>query len=54
MPHDLADLIADLEAAKTNLARRVKKTRTLMSDRRTVNTPDSDNSAFNWPDTENK
>ena len=50
MPHDFADLIADLDAAKANLARRVKKTRTLIGDRRTVDTPASDKSAFSWPD----
>jgi len=54
MPHDLADLIADLEAAKANLARRVKKTRTLVSHHRTIDTPAFDKSAFNWPHAEDK
>jgi hypothetical protein len=51
MPHDFADLIAELDAAKAHLARRVKRTRTLISDRRTP-TPtaetEADNSVFNW------
>ena len=57
MPHDFADLIADLDAAKANLARRVKRARTLIGKPR--NAPaatdecEPDKSVFNWPDRAN-
>lgn len=54
MPHHLDDLIADLDAAKANLARSVKRCRTLIADCRvplpTGETQRSDKSAFNWTD----
>ena len=56
MPHDLTDLIADLDAAKADLARSVKRCRTLIGDRRVPPIasakPRPDRSAFGWSDRE--
>ena len=50
MPHEFDDLIADLNAAKADLARSVKRCRKAIGASRTVSDADSDKSAFNWPD----
>ena len=54
MPHDFDDLIADLDAAKADLARSVKRCRTFIGDRRappsTAEEPETDRSAFGWSD----
>ncbi len=52
MTQDLDDLFADLDAAKADLARSVKRCRTFFGDRRlppvTVEGTDSERSAFSW------
>ena len=52
MTHDLADLFAELDAAKLDLARSVKRCRTLIADRRMapipVERPEPATSAFGW------
>ena len=52
MAHDLDSLIADLNASKANLARSVKRTRSLIGRRTPAasETPQPDKSAFNWSD----
>ena len=54
MPHDFDDLIADLDAAKADLARSVKRCRTFIGDRRvppvTIMGAERDKSAFGWTD----
>jgi hypothetical protein len=48
MAHDFADLIRDLDAAKSNLARTMKRSRGSADDR---GKPDqTGKSAFDWPD----
>jgi len=58
MPHDFADLIADLEAAKAGLARSVKRTRDRVGEHRpspqTGTTPEPDKAVFNWADREKR
>ena len=51
MPHDLDDLFADLNAAKANLARSVKRTRGLVGRKASAASEpiEPDRSAFNWP-----
>ena len=49
MPHEFDDLIADLNAAKADLARSVKRCRKAIGASRTASAPDADKSAFNWP-----
>ena len=52
MAQDLDDLIAELDAAKAELARSVKRCRTFFGERRlppvTVAEPDAEKSAFGW------
>ena len=52
MAHEFDDLIADLDAAKADLARSVKRCRTFFGDRRlpsvTVEPPPAQKSAFSW------
>jgi hypothetical protein len=53
MAHDFDDLIADLDAAKADLARSVRRCRSFLADRQlppvTIDRPDPLNSAFSWP-----
>jgi hypothetical protein len=49
VPHDFADLIADLDAAKADLARAVKRQRKRADERRTA-TDEAASSAFGWRD----
>ncbi len=52
MAHEFDDLIADLDAAKADLARSVKRCRTFFGERRlpavTVEPPGTQKSAFSW------
>lgn len=48
MPHEFDDLIADLNAAKANLARKVKRCRKVIGASRTASIPAEEKSAFNW------
>ena len=52
MAQDLDDLIAELDAAKANLARRVKHCRNFLAERRlppvTIDAPERGKSAFGW------
>ena len=58
MPHDFDELIADLDAAKADLARRVKRCRTLIGHRPipppAVEEPEPGNSAFGWTGAEKR
>ena len=53
MAHDFDDLIADLDAAKADLARSVRRCRTFLAERElppvTIDRPDPPKSAFAWP-----
>ena len=53
MAHDFDDLIADLDAAKAELARSVRRCRTFLADRQlppvTIDQPEPSKSAFSWP-----
>jgi hypothetical protein len=49
MPHDFADLIADLDAAKADLARTVKRQRKRVDDRRS-SPGEADVGVFGWSD----
>ena len=53
MAHDFDDLIADLDAAKADLARSVRRCRTFLADRQlppvTIDREDLTKSAFAWP-----
>jgi hypothetical protein len=49
MPHEFDDLIADLNAAKVNLARSVKRCRKVIGTNRNAIPPDEEKSAFDWP-----
>jgi hypothetical protein len=44
MPHEFDHLIADLDAAKADLARKVKRARTLIDERSSA----SDKAVFKW------
>ena len=52
MPHELDDLFAELDAAKADLARSVKRCRTFFGDRKlppvTVEPPAVQDSVFRW------
>ena len=52
MARDFDDLIADLDAAKANLVRSVKRCRTFLGERKlprvTVEVPLEEKSAFSW------
>jgi len=52
MPHELDDLFAELDAAKADLARTVKRCRTFFGDRKlppvTVEKPPAQDSVFRW------
>ena len=52
MAQDFDDLIADLDAAKANLARSVKRCRTFLGERKlppvTIDGPTNDKSVFDW------
>ena len=52
MAHDFDDLIAELDAAKANLARSVKRCRTFLGERKlppvTVDGAPDERSAFGW------
>ena len=52
MPHELDDLFAELDAAKADLARSVKRCRTFFGDRKlppvTVDGTPAEPSAFRW------
>ena len=52
MPHELDDLFAELDAAKADLARSVKRCRTFFGDRKlppvTVEPPLAQDSVFRW------
>jgi hypothetical protein len=50
MPHEFDNLIADLEAAKTDLARSVKRCRKMIGDRRMASNEVAEKSAFSWAD----
>jgi hypothetical protein len=50
MPHEFDELIADLNAAKADLARSVKRCRKTIGVSRNASAPAEDKSAFNWPD----
>jgi hypothetical protein len=57
MAHDFDDLIAELDAAKANLARSVKRCRTFLGERKlppvTIDDPATERSAFGWTATKN-
>lgn len=52
MAHDLDDLIAELDAAKANLARSVKRCRTFLGERKlppvTIDDQATEKSVFDW------
>ena len=52
MAHDFDDVIAELDAAKADLARRVKRCRNFLAERRlppvTIDGPETNRSAFDW------
>jgi hypothetical protein len=52
MRHDFTDLIADLDSAKADLARAVKRQRKRADDHRrtTVTADEADSSVFGWAD----
>jgi hypothetical protein len=50
MAHDFADLIRDLEAAKSDLARTVKRCRTSLGDSSAKPATPGGRSAFDWSD----
>jgi hypothetical protein len=51
MPHEFDDLIADLNAAKADLARSVKRARKMIDARRSAALDAAeDKSVFNWSD----
>ena len=58
MAHDFDDLIAELDAAKADLARSVKRCRNFLGERRlppvTIDQPEVEKSAFNWPRRESR
>ena len=58
MAHEFDDLIADLDAAKADLARSVKRCRTFFGERRlpavTVTTTESEKSAFSWAESKHR
>ena len=53
MAREFDDVIADLDAAKADLARSVKRCRSFLAERRlppvTVEAAETAKSAFNWP-----
>ena len=56
MAQEFDDLIADLDAAKADLARSVKRCRTFFGERRLppVTRPDDSKSAFGWKSSEER
>lgn len=54
MPHEFDNLIADLNAAKADLARRVKRCRKVIGTHRSAATPVEEKSAFNWSEGEDR
>jgi hypothetical protein len=50
MPHEFDSLIADLEAAKADLARHVKRCRKTVGQRRMASSEALEKSAFSWSD----
>jgi hypothetical protein len=58
MAHEFDDLIADLDAAKADLARSVKRCRNFLGERRlphvTIEQPEAEKSAFNWASREDR
>ncbi len=58
MAQEFDDLIADLDAAKADLARSVKRCRTFLGERRlppvTIEEPEGEKRAFNWANREDR
>ena len=58
MAQEFDDLIADLDAAKADLARSVKRCRTFLGERRlppvTIEEPEAEKSAFSWASREGR